>query len=526
MAVSYSSPAMFLAEITALIGDDHVDVSEAGRRLVAQDVFSATPPVLAVLAPACAGEVSAIILAAAEHGLHVMPRGGGVSYTSGYLSDDPDRAVVLDMRRFAAVDVDPEDMYAVVGAGCTWAALDATLAPHGLRAAFWGPISGLTATVGGAVGQNAIFWGSGTAGTAADTVLGLEVVTGDGAIVRTGSLGVTEATPFFRHFGPDLTGLFTADAGALGVKTRIVLRLAKRASATAALSFTLADHRKLAALMSAVAREQLAAQQMGLDEQLKNTRVAREGWRADLRHLYDLLRGAPTLARGLGDVVRLVGAGRTVLDGGAFSVHLFVEGVAPGEVVAKVSRIRALARDAGAREVAATVPKMMQAKPFGPLAGMIGPAGERWVPVHCIVPHSRAVAAFDAIADVFASHADAMRRHGIVAGYLFATIGVNGFVIEPMLTWPDALHALHHATIDAGRIARHSAYTDAPEARALIASLRAAVTAAVDELGAVHIQLGRHYPHANRLDPETAHLLASIRQALDPAATLNPGALC
>ena len=512
--------------MAALIGGDHVDVSEKSRGLVAQDIFSETLSVLAVLAPVSTEDVAAIVRAAAVHGLHVVPRGGGISYTGGYLSPDPGRAVVLDMCRIVAVEVEPADMYAVVGAGCTWAALDAALAPHGLRAAYWGPISGVKATVGGAIGQNAIFWGAGTAGTAADTVLGLEAVTGSGAIVRTGTLGVTDATPFFRHFGPDLTGLFTSDAGALGIKTRIVLRLVKRASATAALSFMLPDHRRLAALMSAVAREQLAAQQMGLDEKLKDVRITRDGWRADLTHVRDLFRGAPSRLRGFGDVLRLMGAGRTLLDGGAFSAHVFVEGMAQPEVRAKVERIRALARDAAAREVEAAVPKMMQAKPFGALIGMMGPKGERWVPVHCIVPHSRAVAAFEAIEDVFAAQSDAMRQHGIATGYLFATIGVNGFVIEPMLTWPDALHALHHATIDAARIARYPIHVAALEARTLVADLRAAITAAVDRLGAVHIQVGRHYPHANRLDPETAGLLASIRQALDPLSTLNPGALC
>lgn len=525
MAHAHSFPEEFLAEAAALVGARHVDVSADARGLVAQDVFSRTTPVLAVLAPASAAEVANVIRAAARHGLHVVPRGGGVSYTSGYLSPDPARAVVLDMRRIDAVEVAPEDMYAVVGAGCTWAALDAVLARHRLRAAYWGPLSGSKATVGGAVGQNAIFWGSGTAGTAADNVLGLEVVTGSGDVVRTGSLGVTGAAPFFRHFGPDLTGIFTADAGALGIKTRVVLRLVPRAAVTAALSYTVRDHQTLAALLSAVAREQLAAQQIGLDEKLKDARMAGEGWRADLAHVRDLFLAAPTWRRGVRDVARLVAAGRGVLDGAAFSAHMFVEGIGRRDVDARLARLRALARELGAREVEAAMPRMMQANPFGPLAGMIGPKGERWVPVHCIVPHNRALAAYEAIEGVFGAHAKAMHRQGITTGYLFTTVGVNGFVIEPMLLWPDALHALHHASLDAARIARHPVRADAPDARALVVALRAAITAAVDRLGAVHIQLGRYYPHAARLMPETAKLLAAIRHELDPASTLNPGAL-
>ena len=39
----------------------------------------------------------------------------------------------------------------------------------------------------------------------------------------------------------------------------------------------------------------------------------------------------------------------------------------------------------------------MRANPFMELNSMLGPGGERWVPVHCVVPLSRGAALFAAL---------------------------------------------------------------------------------------------------------------------------------
>ena len=58
-----------------------------------------------------------------------------------------------------------------------------------------------------------------------------------GEVIRTGSNAVENGGPFFRWYGPDLTGLFTGDAGVLGIKTRITLRLIKNPTHKMACSF-------------------------------------------------------------------------------------------------------------------------------------------------------------------------------------------------------------------------------------------------------------------------------------------------
>ena len=76
-----------------------------------------------------------------------------MSYTDAYLPDRPG-GVMVDLRRLDRVrEIQVEDLYVTVEAGCTWAALDAALEPHGLRAIFWGPMSGARATLGGSRGR-------------------------------------------------------------------------------------------------------------------------------------------------------------------------------------------------------------------------------------------------------------------------------------------------------------------------------------------------------------------------------------
>ena len=49
--------------------------------------------------------------------------------------------------------------------------------------------------------------------------------TGEGQVIHTGMDAQAKHVPFFRNYGPDITGLFTHDAGALGIKTGVTLAL-------------------------------------------------------------------------------------------------------------------------------------------------------------------------------------------------------------------------------------------------------------------------------------------------------------
>ena len=177
--------------------------------------------------PATVEELSAVVREVTGAGFAVIPRGGGMSYTKGY-TPDREATISVDTRRLdRIVEINTEDMYVTVECGCTWKQLYEALRDKGVRTPYYGPLSGMFATVGGALSQNSLFLGSGIYNTVAESVLGLEIVTANGSVVRTGSWAHKNSNPFYRHFGPDLTGIFTADTGALGFKARATLRLVK-----------------------------------------------------------------------------------------------------------------------------------------------------------------------------------------------------------------------------------------------------------------------------------------------------------
>ncbi|NBX41153.1 MAG: FAD-binding oxidoreductase, partial [Gammaproteobacteria bacterium] len=232
-----SQAADVLAAFRDVVGSEHVLVADDARALASQDVYRAGSLPLAVLRPQSTADVAQLVRLARAERLAVHVRGGGMSYTDAYLPQHT-HSIVLDMRGLDRVrEIVADDHIVTAEAGCTWAALDAAVAPRGLRARFWGPMSGALATLGGGFSQGAATFGSARHGSSASTALDFEVVLGDGSILHTGRAGNAARPAFFRPYGPDLTGLYTGDAGALGIKTAVTLQLEQRPGAQGSLSF-------------------------------------------------------------------------------------------------------------------------------------------------------------------------------------------------------------------------------------------------------------------------------------------------
>ncbi|MBM3512468.1 MAG: FAD-binding oxidoreductase, partial [Alphaproteobacteria bacterium] len=173
------------------------------------------------------------------------------------------------------VEINEADRYVTVETGCTWRALSKALDPRRLRVPVAAPLGRGDETIGRAVDGN--FHAAN--GTLSDIVLGLDVVLADGALVETGAAAAEGRTPFFRHFGPDITGLFLGDGGAFGIKARITLPLIPVAGATGSLSFAFERFEDIAIVQAALAREGLAAAQWGFDPE-RNELLAARGHRA------------------------------------------------------------------------------------------------------------------------------------------------------------------------------------------------------------------------------------------------------
>jgi D-lactate dehydrogenase (cytochrome) len=136
---------------------------------------------------------------------HTVPLHGGIS---------------LDMTRMDRIlEVAPGDFLAVVQPAVTYPKLNEALRATGL---FFPIDPGAEASLGGMASTNA----SGTMavryGVTGDLVLGLEVVTPTGRVVRTGGRARKSSS------GYNLTRLFCGAEGTLGVITELTLRLAAR----------------------------------------------------------------------------------------------------------------------------------------------------------------------------------------------------------------------------------------------------------------------------------------------------------
>lgn len=506
-----------LARIARAVSQDALIVEPSECSFYAQDVFTDGPPPLAVFRPGSIGELAAGIAAATGEGIAIIPRGGGMSYTKGYVAPHPG-ALIVDMGRMQRIlSIDRTDMTITVEAGCTWQAIYDALHPLGLRTPLWGTLSGLYASVGGGMSQNGLFWGAAN-GTIAPSVISAEIVLADGTILKTGP-------DFLRPFGPDLTGLFGADAGAFGVKAHITLPLIPDGTAFAYGSFAFDTPAQYCAAMSEIGRQGLAAEAFGFDPFLQAQRMKRDSLASDARQLVGMMKSQGGFWKGLKEGAKVVAAGRSFLDDANFSIHLICEGRHQGAVDADMKAVEAIVTANGGRIVENTIPKILRANPFPPPNSMAGPDGERWAPVHGIVRHSKALETIDALSALFEAHGEAMERLGVGAGYMFLLVGRTGFLIEPCFYWPDEQWEIHRRFIEPGHFDRLKTHPHNPEARALVETLRQGVIDVFGRVDGVHFQIGRTYPLKDRSDPRGWAMLEAVKHSVDPGNLMNPGAL-
>jgi FAD/FMN-containing dehydrogenase len=512
-------------ELVALLGADRVLRGEEDRRFFSQDIYSAGATTACVAQPGTVEEVARCVALATAASYAVIPRGGGASYTGGYLSQE-EQSIVVDTRRLGRiVKVSAEDMYVTVESGCTWKSLAAVLAEHGLRTPFWGPMSGAFATVGGSLSQNAILWGSASWGTSAESVLSLDVVLADGTLLRTGSAATRGAAPFFRHYGPDLTGLFLGDTGALGIKVRATLRLIRPPPELRYASFAFSTRGALLSAMTELARAGLAADCFGMDPTLANQRLKRDSLAKDLRALQGVVAAAPGLGEGVVEAARVVIAGRSFLDSSDYSLHLTLEDRTSFGVEERLDAARAIARAANGREVENTVPKVLRSDPFVSMTSAIGPRGERWAPVHGVVPLSQAEAAWSQILEILEKRRPELEQRHIVIGFLVAIISTHAFVLEPVFYWPGPRTLYYERVLAPQDLARFDAFARDPATERLVDELRHEITRKFLELGAAHLQIGKTYRYREGRETAAWKLLEAIKNAVDPGRLINPGSL-
>jgi glycolate oxidase len=523
-----SKPLMLpIDALQSLLKPENIITDADELRFYSTDVYRrADVDAELVIRPGTVEELSEAVRLCTAAGLAVVARGGGLSYTGGFL---PTRAgtVIVDMQRLdKIVEVNPVDMYVTVECGVSWRQLYEKLKPLGLRTPYFGPMSGYASTVGGALSQGSIFLGSTQYGTTAESVLGLDVISADGSMVTTGSAGGTELpSPFFRHYGPDLTGVFLHDAGALGIKARATLKLIFAPEKSGAVSFTFGQQADLLAAMSEVGRRGLAAECYGADPYIWGMRLWDDDLARDVKRFVGVATSGNSVLGGIKDALRIAMTGRQALKDVEYAMNVAVDGRTTGEVDHALAEIRAIAVRCDGKETEATVPLAVRGAPFLPPNDILGPKGERWAPSHGIAPHSRIAAIADDLCEFFAERAAILDKFGIEWGYVTFAISTSAMLIEPMLYWPGAREPYHERMIQPAHLAKLTVLPADPDAAAAMATLRDDLTRFWMAHGCAHLQIGKTYRYLESRQPSVRSLVEQIKDALDPRGFMNPGAL-
>lgn len=170
-----------------------------------------------VVRPRSAEEVRAVVAACIEHAVPVVTRGAGTGLSGG--ANAVDGGVVLSTERMTEIlEIDRTERLAVVQPGVINDDLRSACAAEDL----WyppDPASSPWSTIGGNVATNAGGVCCVKYGVTGDYVLGLQVVTGTGELVRLGRRTAKGVAGF------NLAGLMVGSEGTLGVITEITVRL-------------------------------------------------------------------------------------------------------------------------------------------------------------------------------------------------------------------------------------------------------------------------------------------------------------
>ena len=205
-------------------------------------------------------------------------------------------------------------------------------------------------------------------------------------------------------------------------------------------------------------------------------------------------------------------------------MHFNVEGYSRAEVATKLNMVRKAAGKHGS-EIANTIPLVLMANPFIPLYPILGPRGQRWVPMHGIMPFSKLDAFHAKLGELYAEYADRMEEHKVEKAAMFTSISTHGFLYEPVFYWEDDRTAYHKRYLPQEYLDVLPEYEANPEGRALVSELRGKIQDIFVDLGAGHMQVGKSYPYLQGRQGQATRILQDVKKSLDPNGLMNPGVL-
>ena len=436
----------------------------------------------AVVRPASAEEIVALLGVAEQRGIVVVPVGGGTSVVGGLREQRPHIALVLD-RLGTLLSVDERSHLALVGPAATGPRLEPLLSARGLTLGHI-PQSWARATIGGYVATRSAGQASTGYGRIDDMVEALTVATPRG-IVRLGR-GPSSAA------GPDLRSLFIGSEGTLGVITDITLRVRSLPTERRYEAVVFPSFASGVSAFRAIAQGRVTADVMRLSDE------------AETRTTLALSGPTGPAAAALERYLRV----RGIAVGSAALAILGWEGTDPAYVVDRRRATWRLLKDHGA-------------------VGLGRRVGESWRRGRLDGPFLR-----DALMDA-GYLVETLETASDWSGYLQTHDEVTGAIHSAMSAQPGPYvmsHLSHVYETGASLYTTVLAVADQDDPEGQWQRAKAAAMGAIVERGATvthHHGVGRD--HAPWLAAEVGAagiaVLSSVKAGLDPHGVLNPGVL-
>jgi glycolate oxidase len=208
-----------IEKLRSIVGNDNVLTSKVSRVTYGYDATADVPkgsPDVIVM-PTSAEQVQSIVNLARRSGIAIYSRGAGTNLSGGTIPVE--HGIVLSLQKMnKIIEVDAENLTAVVQPGVIIQELNNAAAPHGLM---YPPDPGTvtTATMGGSVAENSGGLRGLKYGVTKHYVMGMEVVLANGDRVRFGGKTVKNVTAY------DFSNLFVGSEGTLGVIVEITCKL-------------------------------------------------------------------------------------------------------------------------------------------------------------------------------------------------------------------------------------------------------------------------------------------------------------
>ncbi len=224
-ATTNASNPEVIRKMKEIVGEENVWVDPQKVEPYGADAVKEKFPPEAVVFPENTEQVSRILKLANEYRFPVTARGGGVGYTGGAVPIEG--GIVLGTDRMnKIIEINVDDLYVICQPGITTYSLQKEVEKYGLMFPP-DPASYKESYIGGNIAENAGGMRTPKYGVTKHYVLGLEVVTATGEVIRTGGKTVKNVVGF------DLTGLICGSEGMLGIITEATLKLVPMPEATA-----------------------------------------------------------------------------------------------------------------------------------------------------------------------------------------------------------------------------------------------------------------------------------------------------